>query len=183
MRSSAPVTPVMRAISRITAAVKKRLDRTLSDARSLLEENRRVLDALADALDGRAIYRPAISPSWLLSRMEAQRPETPEGLDLLATRYAAKLLEGRMDKASSPGSQPVVSSSLLYRIAIHEAGHAVARIQLGIGLEGAYDHARKLVGKQREAVTYLASMIPFGRPLEGAALARVVKCARAKLVS
>lgn len=39
-----------------------------------------------------------------------------------------------MDKAaSSPDRRPVPSSSLLYRIAIHEAGHAVARIRLGIG--------------------------------------------------
>ena len=199
-----------------------------------------------------------------------------------------------MDKAPSQNRQPVQSNALLYRIAIHEAGHAVARIQLGIGtieritiefdrergggvswipddddeategrltaelvttlagraaeevivgsvsaysggpefsdlaqandlafrmeatlgfgrtwpllytpttdrtqllafdrelaariharLEGAYDEARKLVGRQREAVTYLASMIPFGRPLEGKALARTIKCARAKLV-
>lgn len=38
-----------------------------------------------------------------------------------------------MDKASSPDRRPVPSSSFLYRIAVHEAGHAVARIQLGIG--------------------------------------------------
>ncbi len=199
-----------------------------------------------------------------------------------------------MDKTSSPDHQPVPSSSLLYRIAIHEAGHAVARIRLAIGtldritigldrergggvswipdgddeateerltselvatlagraaeeviigsisaysggpefsdlaqannlalrmetvlgfsrkwpllhmptadrtmlltlnrelaariharLEEAYETARALVAQQEEAVKYIAAMLLFDRPLEGAQLARIVKRARAKLV-
>lgn len=38
-----------------------------------------------------------------------------------------------MDKASASDRRPVPSSTFLYRIAIHEAGHAVVRIRLGIG--------------------------------------------------
>lgn len=199
-----------------------------------------------------------------------------------------------MNKTPSSDRQPVPSSSLLYRIAIHEAGHAVARIRLGIGtldritigldrergggvswipdsddeateerltselvatlagraaeeviigsisaysggpefsdlaqannlalrmetvlgfsrkwpllhmptadrtmlltlnrelaariharLEEAYETARALVAQQEEAVKYIAAMLLFDRPLEGAQLARIVKRARAKLV-